>query len=219
MRPTPAWAVAARVAGRCRWAVDAGAWHPKQENDSKEYQFLLALIPEDAERDAVGKFVHWADRARALCSRLLVRRCSAVCLGLDQTKDVRIARTKGRKPYLVEAAKRKSPLLRDRPNFNFNVSHEGRYVVLAAEPYCVVGVDVAAPDQFRRKAYLREDGSVNVEKFFTSMSNTRRARVSSRSLFARCLSTGPSGDGARTIRPRRCDPPARTIRGGTAASP
>ena len=36
-------------------------------------------------------------------------------------------------------------------NWNFNVSHEGDFVVLASEPLCVCGVDVAAPAQLRRK--------------------------------------------------------------------
>jgi len=31
------------------------------------------------------------------------------------------------------------------------VSHEGDFVVLASEPLCVCGVDVAAPGQLRRK--------------------------------------------------------------------
>ena len=38
-------------------------------------------------------------------------------------------------------------------NWNFNVSHEGRYVALAAEPMVVVGIDIAAPEEARaRKA-------------------------------------------------------------------
>ena len=35
------------------------------------------------------------------------------------------------------------------PNWNFNVSHEGDFVVLASEPVCICGVDVAAPAQLR----------------------------------------------------------------------
>ena len=41
----------------------------------------------------------------------------------------------------VEAARARASA----PNFNFNVSHEGDYVVLAAEPVLLVGVDVSAP--------------------------------------------------------------------------
>jgi hypothetical protein len=37
------------------------------------------------------------------------------------------------------------------PNFNFNVSHEGEFVVLASEPVAIVGVDVAAPGQLRNR--------------------------------------------------------------------
>ena len=37
------------------------------------------------------------------------------------------------------------------PNWNFNVSHEGAFVVLAAEPRLLCGVDVAAPSQLRRR--------------------------------------------------------------------
>ena len=41
------------------------------------------------------------------------------------------------------------PRRRAMPNWNFNVSHEGKYVVLAAEPRLVCGVDVAAPEEQR----------------------------------------------------------------------
>lgn len=32
------------------------------------------------------------------------------------------------------------------PNFNFNVSHHGSFVVLVSDPACLVGVDVMAHD-------------------------------------------------------------------------
>lgn len=32
-----------------------------------------------------------------------------------------------------------------RPNFNFNVSHEGDYVILATENVCIVGVSCGLP--------------------------------------------------------------------------
>lgn len=32
----------------------------------------------------------------------------------------------------------------DFPNFNFNVSHHGDYVVIASEPLCLVGLDVVS---------------------------------------------------------------------------
>jgi 4'-phosphopantetheinyl transferase len=48
------------------------------------------------------------------------------------------------------------------PNFNFNVSHEGEFVVLASEPVCIVGVDVAAPGQLRNRN--RKGGAPSVEE-------------------------------------------------------
>lgn len=159
------WEKSVAATGRARWAVDSSAWSPRGKDKSAEYQFLLALIGEPEERTGVTQFLRWEDRVRALLSRLLARRCAA--LGLDlKHKDVAIARTKGRKPYLSERSRRLSPKIEDRPNFNFNVSHEGQYVVIASEPYCVCGVDVAAPEQFRRSSASPEQ---DVEKFFGTM--------------------------------------------------
>ena len=65
-----------------------------------------------------------------------------------------IQRTKGGKPYLAE----RPETLDNAPNWNFNVSHEGAFVVLAAEPVLLCGVDVAAPREARggRKQTLEE---------------------------------------------------------------
>ena len=49
----------------------------------------------------------------------------------------------------VQAVSRARLGLTHAPNFNYNVSHEGDYVVLASETHAVVGVDVAAPAQVR----------------------------------------------------------------------
>jgi len=89
------------------------------------------------------------DRKRALVSRLLARRGCAVALALPHAA-VRIARTRGRKPFLAAPRDggggggggsgvrgpidgRRSDSRVSLPNFNFNVSHEGDYVVLASE--------------------------------------------------------------------------------------
>ncbi|CAK0884873.1 unnamed protein product [Prorocentrum cordatum] len=77
----------------------------------------------------------------------MARQASARVLGLRDFADIRIARTLGKKPYLK--APRPSAEL---ANFNFNVSHEGDWVVLASEPLCVCGVDVAAPEACRKGA-------------------------------------------------------------------
>jgi len=134
--------------GRARWRIDVDAWRPPLKDGGAEWSLLLSLVAEPEERGRVLKFAHWIDRARALVSRLAVRRAAALCLGLDPA-DVAIERTKGRKPYLAARSKAAAAARADAPNFNFNVSHDGKYVVLAAEPKCLVGVDVAAPESAR----------------------------------------------------------------------
>ena len=155
---------------RLRWALDVGAWETK--DDTQEWRFLLHLIAEEDERQAVMRYAKFQDRQRALISRLMVRRCCAVALGM-QHDDVAIDRTKGKKPFLTAAARLKCDAekctVEECPNFNFNVSHEGRYVVLASEPRCVVGVDVAAPDQFRRQGTPAEGKEKDLERFLATM--------------------------------------------------
>ena len=131
-----AWAEEARATGCVRWVVDVAAWAPSDQ----EFDFPLGLVPEAPERESVTRYKQFDDRKRALVSRLLIRRCASLCLNLDQLASIKVARTKGRKPFLKHATKPD-----DRRNFNVNVSHEGRYVVLAAEPWCLCGIDVAAP--------------------------------------------------------------------------
>ncbi len=49
---------------------------------------------------------------------------------------IKLERTERGKPFLANTVE--SPF----PNFNFNVSHQGQYAVLAAEPEYQVGIDV-----------------------------------------------------------------------------
>lgn len=141
----PEWVSSAQASGCVRWVVDILNWAPTET----EFRFLLEFIPESTERDGVLQYAKSEDRKRALVSRLLIRRCASLSLNLDQLSSVHILRTKGRKPFLKASQKPD-----DRPNFNFNVSHEGRYVVLAAEPHCLCGMDVAAPEAYRKPLNL-----------------------------------------------------------------
>merc|ERR1719158_1749668 len=79
------------------------------------------------------------DQKRALLSRLLTRAASRSVLGYSNFEDVKVKRTKGRKPFLASPL----PPQEEAPNWNVNVSHEGSWVVCASEPFCVAGVDVA----------------------------------------------------------------------------
>lgn len=78
--------------------------------------------------------------------RLLQRAACHEAYGLAHSAAL-IKRTKGGKPYIAE----RPTALPDAPNWNFNVSHEGEYVVLATEPLMLCGVDVAAPAQVRSR--------------------------------------------------------------------
>jgi len=137
---------AASSDGRWRWAVNASAWNPPGGSMSAEFGFLLGLLQEGEERMGVARFPSSADAKRCLLGRLLVHRACACALGRDSFGDFQIGRTHGQKPFL------RCPLPPGLPNFNFNVSHDGHWVVLASDPLRLVGVDVSAPQRARGDA-------------------------------------------------------------------
>lgn len=104
-----------------------------------------AALCVQGERQKVGRFKREDDRKRALVSRILQRCACEHAVGV-RVENAQLMRTKGSKPFLANPPEPRPP---DIPNFNFNVSHEGSYVALAAEPVCICGVDVAAPHQLR----------------------------------------------------------------------
>ena len=124
-----------------RWVVDISEWRPLPD----EMNSMLDLLPE-TERANVLKFKLAADVRRAVISRLLQMLCCHTVLGQSPRDGaVRISRTKGGKPYESGGAARPPGA----PNFNFNVSHDGDYVLLAADPALLLGVDVTAPFERR----------------------------------------------------------------------
>lgn len=132
---------------RLRWAVNVERWHPEGDHEGAEFAFLLTLLPPHEREDCL-KMRFMPDKKRALVSRLMQRAACSRVASLPHDEVV-IHRTKGRKPFLARAPNR--PPLPHAPNFNFNVSHEGDFVVLASEPHAMCGVDVAAPGQARRR--------------------------------------------------------------------
>ncbi|XP_074917808.1 L-aminoadipate-semialdehyde dehydrogenase-phosphopantetheinyl transferase isoform X3 [Chelonoidis abingdonii] len=83
--------------------------------------------------------------------RLLIRKLIAEKLRIPWN-EIHLQRTSKGKPFLV------NDILDIHPNFNFNVSHQGDYAVLAAEPELQVGIDImktnlpgsdSVPDFFR----------------------------------------------------------------------
>eukprot|EP00624_Nannochloropsis_granulata_P007744 evm.model.NODE_932_length_14269_cov_36.301212.2 len=99
-----------------------------------QWELLLSLLPE-AEAHKVQGFYHDKDRRLALGSLLLQRAATSWVLG-PRFKDILIQRTQPHnKPY-VEAAGTRIP------GWNYNVSHQGDWVVLASEPSGTVGTDI-----------------------------------------------------------------------------
>ena len=160
-----------------RWAVEIETWHP----GACEWRFLNALLP-TVEQTAITKYRIPVDRRRALVSRLLQRRCVAHALGIPDERVV-IARTKGNKPFDAthvlgqeETPQTQPPQPQppqpkpsQRGNFNFNVSHEGHWVVLASDPALLIGVDVSAPFELRGGPKLGDYSEVR-ETFCSTLS-------------------------------------------------
>lgn len=154
------WAADAKRA--VRWACNIGSWTPTDA----EWAFLTALLP-SKECRRVERFIRPMDKKRALLSRLMQRRCVAHALEHPDAA-VLIARTKGDKPY--DATPRASACTAAAPNFNFNVSHEGSWVVLASEPALLVGVDVSAPFHLRGGPTIASDFTQLRERFDSVLS-------------------------------------------------
>jgi len=154
LAPPSPWGPASDA--RWRWAVDAAAWEPCHGSGGAEFHFLLSLLP-IAERPLVMRSPSLRDQKHCLLGRLLARRACARALGEASLSNFEIGRTKGQKPFL------KQPLPPYLPNFNFNVSHDGRWVVLASDPLRLVGVDISAPQRWR--------GDAEDDKWLEDLSN------------------------------------------------
>ncbi|XP_022945093.1 L-aminoadipate-semialdehyde dehydrogenase-phosphopantetheinyl transferase-like isoform X1 [Cucurbita moschata] len=116
-----------------RWVVDISEWNPSPP----EFSSALNLLPRH-EHSSILRFFKMEDRKRALVSRLLQYVLVHNILKIPYDEII-IKRTLEGKPYL-ECDKVGSEF----PNFNFNVSHHGDYVVIASEPLCLVGLDVVS---------------------------------------------------------------------------
>jgi len=114
-----------------RLAFKSGSWKPTRQ------EWLLGtscVQPEEKER--ILKFVFKKDAKSALIGRLMMRKVLSEQLKIPYN-DVILNRTEKGKPYLANEAI--EPSLQ---NFSFNISHQGDFTVLAAEPLIQVGIDV-----------------------------------------------------------------------------
>lgn len=75
----------------------------------------------------VESFKFKEDQKRSMLSRLLQRQCIHTALGLPW-KQVKVKRTRGRKPFAVIG---QSVDKTHAPNFNFNVSHEVTFLSMS----------------------------------------------------------------------------------------
>ncbi len=102
---------------------------------------------------------------------------SAIDACIHALEDVCLGRTKGRKPYIVKGSQGgaeppargtsasndakdgsatvsiRLPMEGNADNFNYNVSHDGWYVVLASELYCLCGCDVSSAGSLLTKCH------------------------------------------------------------------
>lgn len=124
---------------------DVSDWDPQDE----EIEFITnSAVTKGVigSQEEVYKFDCSKDRAFALAGIALKNRC-CVDVARVPSNQVDLKRTKGGKPFLST----QRPPDDQCPNFNFNISHDGRLVVLAAEPALVCGVDVCGAFALRRK--------------------------------------------------------------------
>ena len=102
------------IAIMLRWFVDVSGWSPS----TTEFGYFLAALGHE-DRSTIERFIQFDDRKRALASRLL-QRASVIQVCRCKDSEVRIARTRGGKPFTTNMKPSSAP------NFNFNVSHEVR---------------------------------------------------------------------------------------------
>lgn len=149
---------------RIRWAVNVSTWNPdgvdddncsRSSSDSTFARYMDLIEPRE-DRERVRKYRRAEDRKRALVSRLMVR---AVCKRAYPEVVPKIKRTKGGKPFLANRPAKEGDE-EDDENFNFNVAHDGDWVVLCADGTRLCGIDVCG------KQGPKETTLASVEKWF-----------------------------------------------------
>lgn len=122
------------------WAFNIDEWNPTEQEWEEACSFL-----DEVERDRVDKFKfpigdgkycigrHNASAKSTLAGRLLILALMVRELNFNHCKEAKLDRTPKSKPFLQNAP---------RPEFNFNVSHSGAWVVMAWDWHRLVGIDV-----------------------------------------------------------------------------
>ena len=114
------------------WVVDVSAWHrePYTRPGASQLPTLDARLvgAEDATR--IGRYLRAIDRVRAFVACLLPRAMLVATQCVAHWRDAAIQRTESGRPYT------------DVPHIDFNLSHDGDWVVMAFSRTHGVGVDV-----------------------------------------------------------------------------
>ncbi|KAL8587657.1 hypothetical protein ACOMHN_045346 [Nucella lapillus] len=131
--------------GSIRIAVKSKPWNPSE----KEWT-LAAQCVQPEEKERIGRFVFKKDSKSAMVGRLLIRRVVSSLLGIPYA-DVKLARTDKGKPYVANPQDGET----GDESCNFNISHQGDFVVIAADERCEVGVDVMKVE-WPRKTSVQE---------------------------------------------------------------
>lgn len=128
-----------------RWAFNASAWTPTFD------QILAAssyIQPEEKQR--ISRFVFQDDAKSSLIGRLMLRKFVHTTMSLEY-QNIHFGRDDRGKPYLLGVG--------DKP-VNFNISHQGDYVVLAGSNGKNIGIDLMK---------IEPPANKNVPEFFRIM--------------------------------------------------
>lgn len=141
-----------------RWFVDVSAWQP----GSSEWYDAMQLLPLH-EQQKVQRFVFAKDQKLALGSRVLQRKLIQELFGQAQ---IDIQRTPENKPYWrrSDAMSVGGSQVSAPATWNYNVSHHGAIVAIAAHPHALVGVDVVQTSE-------RPNARTTMDEFFRAFEN------------------------------------------------
>lgn len=112
------------ASNRVRWVFDCGNWFPS-ENDWSKASRSIQL----EEKERIGRFVFKQDAKRSIIGQLMIRKFLSEATQLPWSQ-IKTKRDQNNKP-IVEGF-----------NLNFNVSHDGHFVVLAGEEDITIGIDI-----------------------------------------------------------------------------
>jgi 4'-phosphopantetheinyl transferase len=152
-----------------RWAFDFDAWKPT----GLEWEKILLLVQPE-ERLRLGRFKRPIgngvyligkdnpDAKSSLVGRLMQRKMVHDIQKIDY-KDIILLRTTKGKPYFEQSKCRS-----EYPNFNFNVSHQGDFVVGGCDGEYIFGVDVMKVDYRGQTSGTNKDFFRDMKDCFTS---------------------------------------------------